>query len=371
MKKFIKCFTKFILLPILALVIIFVTGILGYRTYMQHSIKDRRTIVEANGIEILEEIEIGGVKQWIQVRGRDRNNPILLFLHGGPGAGWLAIAHTFQDSWEEKFTVVQWEQRGAGKSYNKTIPRSSMTLDQMNSDTVEMVQYLRNRFNKEKIFLLGHSWGSILGIHAIKNHPEWFYAYIGVGQVVNEWEAKKIQYEYALRMARENENEEAIQQLLSIAPYPSASMGDKKSVVQKWVEKFGGSFVHEANYQTLKMAWFTDPEYSVSDLLNYFKAANFSHTALSDVLLKLDLETLGYDFKVPIFFFSGRHDYIVPANLTHNYFEKIQSPFKEFVWFEDSAHSPMLEEPENFSDNLIERVLPFAYKLPDMAENRN
>ena len=116
MKKLIKHFIKFIVVPLLVLVVVVVAGFLGYRAWLQNSIKDRRTITEANGIEIFEEINIGGFKQWIQVRSRDKDNPILLFLHGGPGAGFLAIAHTCQDTWEEHFTVVQWDQRGAGKS---------------------------------------------------------------------------------------------------------------------------------------------------------------------------------------------------------------------------------------------------------------
>ncbi len=343
--------------------IIFV-AFFSYRAWMQHSIKNNRAIVDANGIESLDEVEIGGVKQWIQVRGKDRNNPILLFLHGGPGSSMLAFARVFQDSLEDKFTVVQWEQRGAGKSYNKDIPGSSMTLDQMNKDTIEIVQYLRNRFDKEKIFLVGQSWGSILGIHAIKSHPEWFYAYVGVGQVVNEWEGEKISYGYTLRMAREHENEEALGELLSIAPYPSDSMFDKMMVERKWLGKFGGIYVQEAaSNRTLGMVLFTAPEYSVYDCWRYVKGAIFSGKAMEDVLLRFDIATLGYDFQVPIFFFSGRHDYNVPANLTQDYFEKIQAPLKNFVWFEDSGHSPMFEEPEKFSKELIERVLPTANKL--------
>ncbi|MGD9161101.1 MAG: alpha/beta hydrolase [Desulfobacteraceae bacterium] len=372
MKKLIKRFTKFVLLPILTLIIIIVAAFLGYRSWVQHSIKDRRTIVEANGIEILEEVEIGGIKQWIQVRGKDRNNPILLFLHGGPGSSFLAMAHAFQDSWEEKYTVVQWEQRGAGKSYNKTIPRSSMTLDQMNADTIDMVQYLRKRFNKEKIFLLGHSWGSVLGVYAIKSHPEWFYAYVGVGQVVNEWEGEKISYEYCLRMAREHENGKALRELLSIAPYPSESMFDKTMVERKWLGEFGGVYVQEAaSNRTLGILLFSAPEYSIYDCWRYIKGAISSGKTMEDVLLKLDITTLGYNFQVPVFFFSGRHDYNVPANLTHDYFEKIQAPFKDFVWFENSAHFPMLEEPDKFSKELIERVLPLANKLPDHSAQIN
>ncbi len=360
MKKLINRFVKFILVPILALVFVVVTGLLGYRAWLRNSIAERRTVDEANGIEIIEEVDIGGVKQWIQVRGRNKDNPVLLFLHGGPGAGFLAMAHTYQDAWEERFTVVQWEQRAAGKSYSGETPRSSMTLERMRADTVEMVEYLRKRFDREKIFLLGHSWGSYLGIHAIRKRPEWFHAYIGVGQVVNMREGERISYEYTLRMARERGNEEALEQLSSLAPYPSENMIEKLGIQRDWLWKFGGALYRETGYMPFVAAVLSAPEYSISDIVGFLKGMQFSVDALWEPLLECDLATLGFDFQVPVFFFIGRHDYNVPADLSHDYFQKIQAPHKEFVWFENSAHSPMLEESERFAEELVDRILPTA-----------
>ncbi len=358
MKKIIK---RFIIL-ILILIVIIVIGFLGYRSWLQYSIKERRTITEVNGIEILEEIDIGDTKQWIQVRGRDKNNPLLLHLHGGPGVGFLAVAHKYQDAWEEHFTVVQWEQRGTGKSYNEEIPRSSMTLEQMKADTIEVVQYLRKRFNRKKIYLLGHSWGSYLGIHTVKKHPEWFYAYIGVGQVINMREGEKISYKFTLRMARERQNNKALQQLLSLAPYPSENMVEKLLLQRDWLLKFGGSIYHETNQIPFVITILSAPEYSIFNAYNYLKGVYLSLEALWEPLIASDITTLGYNFQVPIFFFIGRHDYQVSADLSFNYFQKIQAPYKEFIWFDDSAHSPMLEEPEKFVKKLVKRVLPIASK---------
>jgi pimeloyl-ACP methyl ester carboxylesterase len=361
-KKLIKRFTIFILVPILVLAVVVVAGLLGYRAWLQNSIKNRRTITDANGIEILEEIDIGGVKQWIQIRSRDKNNPILLLLHGGPGSGYLAIAHTFQDTWEEHFTVVQWDQRGTGRSFNKKIPRSSMTLEQMKADTIEVVQYLRKRFNREKIFLLGHSWGSYLGIHAIKKKPEWFYAYIGVGQVVNMRQGEKISYDYTLRIAKERENSEALEQLLALAPYPSENMIEKLDVQREWLLKFNGWFCHETSLMPFIKAILSAPEYSISDVINYSEGLTFSIEALWEPFMASNVTSLGYDFQVPVFFFIGRNDYQVPAVLSLDYYQKIQTPYKEFVWFEESAHYPMLEETERFAKELVNRVLPTASK---------
>lgn len=365
MKKLITRFIKFIVVPLLVLLVVVVAGFFGYRAWLQNSIKDRRTITEANGIELLEEITIGGVKQWIQVRSRDKDNPILLFLHGGPGAGGLAMAHVFQDTWEEHFTCVQWDQRGAGKSFNEGIPRSSMTLEQMKADTIEVVQYLRKRFKREKIFLLGHSWGSYLGIHAIKKKPEWFYAYIGVGQVVNMREGEKVSYGYTLRMAKEHGNKKALEQLLSLAPYPSENMIEKLNIQRKWLLKFNGTLYHETGFipflKAIK-AIVSAPEYSISDVGNFMKGIMFSVDALWEPFMASDMETLGYDFHVPVFFFIGRNDYQVPAVLAFGYFQKIRAPYKQFVWFEESAHFPMLEEAEKFAEELVNRVLPIAGK---------
>jgi pimeloyl-ACP methyl ester carboxylesterase len=351
---------KFVLVPILVLIIVAVGFLLGRRAWLQNSVKERRTITEANGIEILEEINIGGLKQWIQVRGRDKNNPILLFLHGGPGAGFLGVAHTFQDAWEDHFTVVQWDQRGAGKSFNGEIPRSSMTLEQMKADTIEVVQYLRKRFNREKIFLMGYSWGSYLGVHAIKKNPEWFFAYIGVGQVVNMREGEKVSYDYTIRIANDRGNNEALEQLLSLAPYPSENMTQKLGLQRNWLVKFNGSFYHETSTKFYETALRSAPEYSIFNFINYRKGLLLSVDALWGPFMESDMTTLGYDFQVPVFFFSGRYDYQVPADLAFDYFDKIQAPYKEFVWFEDSAHSPMIEETEKFSKELVKRVLPIA-----------
>ena len=147
-----------------------------------------RKIVSDNGVEELLPLQVNGTTQWISVRGRDRHNPILLYLHGGPGSPTMPEAYLFQSPWEDFFTVVQWDQRGTGKTYaanDAAALANTITIDQMDADTVEVIQQLRTRYHKEKIFLLGHSWGSALGLRIAQEHPEWLYAYIGVGQMIN------------------------------------------------------------------------------------------------------------------------------------------------------------------------------------------
>lgn len=157
-------------------------------------IADVRKIVSPNGVEELLPVQIDNSTQWLSIRGRDRRNPILLFLHGGPGSPTMPVAYTFQSPWEDYFTVVQWDQRGTGKTYAANDPKtlaSTMTVEQMTSDAEEVVRYLQKQFGKQKIFLLGHSWGTVLGVALAQRHPEWLYAYLGVGQMVNTEKAKK------------------------------------------------------------------------------------------------------------------------------------------------------------------------------------
>jgi pimeloyl-ACP methyl ester carboxylesterase len=175
------------------------------RHVVTETIAATRKIVSPNGVEELLPIQINDITQWISIRGRDRRNPILLFLHGGPGSPTMPAAYTFQSPWEDYFTVVQWDQRGAGKTYASNDPKalsSTITVEKMTSDAEEIVRYLQKRYDKKKIFLLGHSWGTVLGVALVQRHPEWFYAYVGVGQMVNGRRNEEDGYQFALEQAR-------------------------------------------------------------------------------------------------------------------------------------------------------------------------
>src|SRR5690606_23265637 len=142
-----------------------------------------------------------GIKQWISVRGRDRRNPILLFIHGGPASTEMPVSWLYQSPWEDFFTVVQWDQRGAGKSWtandDPAAIAKTISIEQMTQDGVELVGYLREKYGKEKIFVLGHSWGTVIGLNIALSHPDWLHAYIGMGQVVNGQENERLGYEFA------------------------------------------------------------------------------------------------------------------------------------------------------------------------------
>lgn len=347
-------------MSLLLLVTIIVSALLLYRGYMQWSIDNKRPIVGHEGINSLKEINIGGANQWVQVRSVNRDNPILLVLHGGPGSSLMGKGYLFQNTWEKHFTVVHWDQRGAGKSHASIKPYADLNIDQIKSDVVAVIQHLRATYKKEKVFLLGHSWGSYLGAMTAREHPELLHAYIGVGQVVNMWEGERLSYEYTLQQAEKRNDEKGLKLLRTLAPYPSENMVKKLFVQREYLNKYGGNIYGATSALPGYANLLVSPEYSLMDLSAYINSMLVSINLLWDSLIKVDLNTEGYDYKVPIFFFTGRHDYAVPADLTYNYFQSIQAPHKEFIWFDMSAHSPMISETEKFSKELIDRVRPMA-----------
>jgi pimeloyl-ACP methyl ester carboxylesterase len=213
-----------------------------------------RKIVSPDGVEDLLPVMINGATEWLSIRGRDRRNPVLLFLHGGPGSPAMPEAYTFQSPWEDFFTVVQWDQRGTGKTYAANDPKalaSTMTIEQMTSDAEEVTRYLQKRFAKRKIFLLGHSWGTVLGVALAQRHPEWFYAYLGVGQFVNLKKNEEEGYQFALDQARAHQNIDAERELLALAPYPGAAgqlTFDRIGAQRKWLTYYGGMTYGRTNF---------------------------------------------------------------------------------------------------------------------------
>ncbi len=335
-------------------------------------IADSRKIVSPNGVEELLAVPINGTRQWLSIRGADRRNPILLVLHGGPGSPTMPADYTFQNPWEDYFTVVEWDQRGAGKTYASNDPKalaSTMTVEQMTSDTEDVVRYLQKTYGKQKIFLLGHSWGTVLGVELAQRHPEWLYAYLGVGQMVNMRESEKIGYEFALEQAREHHNSEAEKELLAIAPYP----GDAGSITfarigaqRKWLMYYGGLTYGRKDFSYDGNAWELSPDYTQKDLDGVDDGSLYSLTHLLGPLEAVNFDSVT-KFECPVFLFDGRHDYATSHELAAGWFKKIKAPEKEFVWFDNSAHMVMQEEPGRFLYYLVKDVRPLAVAAGDSA----
>ena len=326
---------------------------------------DLQKIVSPRGIDERLEITLGGIPQWITVRGRDSRNPILLFLHGGPAAAEMPTSWTFQNDWEDFFTVVQWDQRGSGKTYAANDPakvKPTLSVERMEQDTQELVQYLRAKYGKDKIFVIGHSWGTVLGLKLAQQHPEWLYAYVGMGQIIDMRESEQRDYESALASAKADRNQKAIQQLQAIAPYPNPQRPpsfDEIGVERSWSVYYGGLSWGRSSYDYYYDTSKLSPDYTDADLKAIDQGAVMSVTALLQELMAVDF-THTTDFKCPIVIFDGRHDITTNADLADDWFRTVHAPSKRLVWFEDSAHMMQIEQPGAVLLHLVEDVRPLS-----------
>jgi pimeloyl-ACP methyl ester carboxylesterase len=302
---------------------------------------DGQTVPES--IAVLQSVELGGSPQWLLIRGRDISNPVLLFLHGGPGMPAMYLAHAFQRELEDDFVVVHWDRRGAGKSYSKAVPTSSLTDAQLLADALELVIYLKTRFEVDRVYLVGHSWGSRLGMLLVKKAPQHFAAYVGLGQLAFTSEIPAIQDRFIREEARKAGNRKALREL--------ALKG--RSVYEKWVFKFGGELSRSTGYWPLLWTGLRAPEYTLSDILNIRKGIRLYNEFFRSVESQGDLADEILSVRVPVYFFAGRHDYCTPFELTQRYFAKLRAPLKKMVWFEHSAHFPFFEEPQKFAAEML------------------
>jgi pimeloyl-ACP methyl ester carboxylesterase len=302
-------------------------------------------------------VEIGGIQQGFFLRSENPENPVLLFLHGGPGSPELAMVYRYETSerLEKYFTVCYWDQRGAGMSFNNSIDISTMTLEQMIEDTRQITEYLKRRFNQEKIYLAGHSWGSFLGIKTIEKHPENYLAYIGIGQVTNQVESEKLAYDYMLQYAIEINDKSAVKNLKKFnknaSDFPTFEY--ISTVRSPLINKYGiGIMRNNFSMAGLIKDILFFKGYTLSEKINLTRGMSFSQTHLWDYIDQDNLFESSISFQAPVYITHGKYDYVVSYTLAREYFEKIEAPEKSFFTFEKSAHSPNGEEPEKFAQTI-------------------
>lgn len=334
-------------------------------------VEELRRIVTPMGVDRAQMVRLGGIDQWVSIRGRDRRNPVLLVLHGGPGFPENALAWWNTRDLEEYFTVVHWDQRGSGKTYLANDPKAiapTMKPERFIADTGEMVTWLRGQLDKKKVFLLGHSWGSYIGLEYARQHPERLHAYIGVGQAANTPESERRGYDFALAAARKAGNSKAVTQLEAIAPYvePGRLIPLEKIVVQRrWSDYYGGVMAYRRR-QTNGIASRLSPDYSDVDAPRVYDGNGYSQEYLFSAVLGLDLSTITR-LGCPLILFEGRHDRTVNSDVAHEWFARVRAPRKTFVWFEHSGHEVMTEEPGKVLVSLLRYARPIAERAGDVA----
>ena len=311
-----------------------------------------------NSIAALEKVNLGGSHQWISIRGKDSRNPVLLFLAGGPGGTQLVTQRRALAGLEDRFVVVNWEQPGAGKSFD-AIDRSKLTVDRYITDAHELVLNLRQRFCKEKVYVLGESWGSALGIMVVQRYPELFQAFIGTGQMVAFLENDRICYNFALRLAQERGDTKQVTKLNQQGPPPYYGSDVALKSAAYLSETFNymnkNSAIVNSGFNTL--GDLAGSEYGLYDKVNFVRGLLDTFGIVYQQLWDVDFRKQALHLEVPIYFLIGRHDVNAPPQLTEEYFNLLTAPQKELIWFERSGHNPWINESDKFVDTIVNQIL--------------
>lgn len=359
--RFILKTVKVLLLVIASTVFVAAVFFISVRAYRQHANAAQFEIRRPKGVDESGYVRIGGIDQWIQVRGQDRDNPILLCVHGGPGGTWLPVTQLFLP-WEKEFTVVFWDQRGAGKSLKATGPEiaSTMSVERMTQDGIEVADYLRTRFKKEKIILLGHSFGSVLGAKMAKLRPDLFYAFVGTGQVSDLPKSVAGEYSRVLERARSSHDADTVRSLSLIGAPPFKNMKQ----VATYFEQTGKyqAPADNAALEAMKQSLLSPPpSYSLRDELNRFRGfMAVPPWSLYNELLNTRLAELGSEFALPVIVIQGEDDFVTPTKHAREYFEAISAPRKEFVVIPGGGHFAVWSHANIFLKEMITRVRPLA-----------
>jgi len=311
-----------------------------------------------DSIASLESVEINGVDQSLCIRGYSTENPILLILHGGPGFALTGWRETFiTEELEKYYTVVLWDQRGAGRSFSGKLSSEDLSVDILVEDTYSLINYLRDRFKKEKIYLMGHSWGSGLGFLTMMEHedyPQLIEAYISAGEAVNLVRRHERSFEWTLEQAYKRENIKAVKQLEKLKPFDPSITREIK-IKNKWQDEFGGQIADKDEWDKIKSMGGKTPEYSPADMLLWLRGMAYSDKNLTE-----EINTSGYDLltqfprcEVPLFFFIGEQDFTTPGVYVEEYAETVNAPHVQIDYF-SNAHFSFIVEEELFTEYMID-----------------
>lgn len=312
----------------------------------------------AGSVAELTTVELGGHEQSLMIRGVRDDAPVLLWLAGGPGGSDIGAMRLSGQRLEEAFVVVTWDQRGTGRSYGALDPADTLTLEQAVADTLELTGYLRERFGQERIYLAGNSWGTVPGVLAVQQRPEWFHAFVGAGQMVSLRATDELFYEDTLAYAREQGDTVLEEALADLGPPPYDDVLDYYAGVfggeQRWndYDRLPGSVANSEMPGTLRV-----PEYDLVAKVRTAAATLDTLGVLYPKVQEVDLRVAAPRLEVPVHLVQGRHEARGRAELVDAWFAQLEAPSKELVVFERSGHRPMFEEPDRFFEVMTEQVL--------------
>jgi len=331
-----------------------------------------RPVVDAGGARVPGSIserayvDINGWREGMIVRSRDPRNPVLLYLHGGIPDYFLD--RTFPTRLDDLFTVVWWEQRGSGMSYRPDLPSETLTVEQQVADTLEVTNYLRKRFSQDKIFLMGHSGGTFIGIQAAARAPQLYRAWIGVAQMANQLESEKLAWRYMREQYAAQGDEAMVRRLDAARVTDEGTPAAYLALRDEGMHRLGVGTMRNMRsvVSGVFVASWLSPEYTVSEKLNLWRAKAKAGVSFAwQSMTTTDLAKTVPALEIPVYFFHGRHDLTCAYDVAKSYFEKLEAPTKGFYTFEQSAHSPVFEEPERSLKILKEDVLAGKTELAD------
>ena len=329
-----------------------------------------------NSISEKEFITAGGVRQGMFIRSKDINNPVLLYIHGGPAFPNYFLFEKYKPGLEDYFTVCYWEQRGGGLSYSSDIPIESMSFEQLTSDAIQVSNYLRNRFGKDKIFIMAHSGGTPIAIQAAQKAPQLYHAYIGMAQITRQSESEKIAYKYIVEQFTALGNKKGLKEL---SKYPILT--SDTCFTQFYKSMIRDKSMHELGIGTMRnmksVFWgvfipvWACKAYTLHEKINIWvsKFTFIKRAKFIDQLFTLDFPVSVPTLDIPVYFFSGKYDLTVNIDLARTYLEKLQAPIKKFYTFENSAHSPLFEEPLRVKEIIERDILNEKISMADKKKN--
>jgi pimeloyl-ACP methyl ester carboxylesterase len=350
---------RFSIVAVLIFVVMLAAAGMAYRLYRHREIASATAIDLATGVDEAFFARIGGIDQWVSIRGQDRANPILLVLHGGPGFAFSPLPRTFLHSWTKHFTVVFWDQRGAGQTFGQSGPLDpSVTIAQMVLDGVEVAEFVRARLGAASVGLVGLSWGSALGVQMVKARPDLFYAYVGTGQAVNQGKYRPLAYVQLLAEARARNDRRAIEELEANGPPPYDSIA-RATVHTRWANAYEPGQL--SRWTLISMVLFESTAGPL-ELRDYVRGMTQSQDHFRAAVESTDLPSIARDFDVPFFVFQGALDRVTPVPPVEAYVGSITAPHKELVLIPNAGHNVIATKSDEFLDLLVTKVRPLALR---------
>lgn len=333
---------------------------LAHRRIRHANIAKTMRITGRRGVVEDRFVQIGGIDQWISIRGEDRNNPVLLVLHGGPGSSYCIFTPHLR-AWEKHFTVAQWDQRGAGKTFERTGSRrcGGVTMKRLACDAIEVAEYLRAHLRQDRLFLLASSIGSTFGLEVVRTRPELFHAYIGTDQNVGMVRGQDQNFRHVMERLSAHGMDRGVRAMERIGPDPTRWTARDYMDVAKWTMKSDPSGFRRTMKLLKDSVWYA-PGWRLRHIRAFVNGMHYSLEQLLPEIVRYDAWRCGTRFELPIFVFQGETDVLTTPSLAREYFADVEAPFKHMETISDAGHFAAFLEPGQFLKKLLTNVRPLA-----------